>query len=165
MSLERLWAGWRSAYIEGVANVEPSNDTCVFCTLGATTDDDGQVVARGPLTFAVLNLYPYTSGHLMVAPHRHVGDLEALTTDEADAVMAMTRQASAAINAAYHPDGVNVGMNLGRAAGAGVPGHLHVHVVPRWIGDTNFMTSVAEARVLPETLSRSFERLHAAWPT
>ena len=165
MTLERLWAGWRASYIEDVANVEPSNDGCLFCTLGSATGDDGQVVARAPLTFAVLNLYPYTSGHLMVVPHRHVGDLESLTTDEADALMAMTRQATVALKAAYEPDGVNVGMNLGRAAGAGVPGHLHVHVVPRWLGDTNFMTSVAEARVLPEPLSRSFERLRAAWPT
>jgi diadenosine tetraphosphate (Ap4A) HIT family hydrolase len=165
VNLDRLWASWRASYIEDVANVEPSSDGCLFCTLGSATGDNDQVVARAPLTFAVLNLYPYTSGHLMVVPHRHVGDLEALTTDEADALMAMTRQATVALKAAYQPDGVNVGMNLGRAAGAGVPGHLHVHVVPRWLGDTNFMTSVAEARVLPEPLSRSFERLRAAWPT
>jgi ATP adenylyltransferase len=165
VNLDRLWASWRASYIEDVANVEPSSDGCLFCTLGSATGDNDQVVARAPLTFAVLNLYPYTSGHLMVVPHRHVGDLEALTTDEADALMAMTRQATVALKAAYQPDGVNVGMNLGRAAGAGVPGHLHVHVVPRWLGDTNFMTSVAEARVLPEPLSRSFERLRATWPT
>lgn len=166
MSLERLWAGWRSSYIEGVANVDPSPDAgCLFCSLAAIAGDDGQVIARAPLSFAVLNRYPYTSGHLLVVPQRHVGDLEALSTDEANALMAMTRQASVAVKAAYQPDGLNVGLNLGRAAGAGVPGHLHVHVVPRWQGDTNFLTSVAEARVLPEPLSRSFERLHAAWPT
>jgi ATP adenylyltransferase len=165
VTLERLWAGWRASYIEGVANVEPPDDGCLFCTLSESTDDDGQIVARAPLTFAVLNLYPYTSGHLMVVPHRHLGDLESLTTAEADALMAMTRDAAIALNAAYQPDGLNVGMNLGRAAGAGVPGHLHVHVLPRWLGDTNFLTSVAEARVLPEPLSRSFERLRDAWPT
>lgn len=166
MSLDRLWAGWRSSYVDGVANVDPADrDGCVFCALAASTDDDAQVVARGPLTFAVLNLYPYTSGHLMVATNRHVGDLEALSTDEADAVMAMTRDANVALKTAYTPDGINVGMNLGRAAGAGVPGHLHVHLVPRWLGDTNFMTSVAEARVLPESLPQSFDRVHAAWPT
>ncbi len=165
MTLERLWAGWRASYVDGVANVEPSRDGCVFCALAAATGGEGQVVARGPLTFAVLNLYPYTSGHLMVAPNRHVGDLEALTTDEADAVMAMTRDAVVALKAAYTPDGINVGMNLGRAAGAGVPGHLHVHAVPRWTGDTNFMTSVAEIRVLPESLPQTFDRLRAAWPT
>ena len=112
----------------------------------------------------MLNLYPYTSGHLMVAPLRHVGDLEALTTDEAGELMDLTRRATVAVKAAYEPDGVNVGMNLGRAAGAGVPGHLHVHVLPRWVGDTNFMTSVAEARVLPEPLTRTFERLGTSWP-
>ena len=164
MSLDRLWAGWRASYVDGVANVEPSDDGCVFCALAAATSDEGQVVARGPLTLAVLNLYPYTSGHLMVTPNRHVGELEALTTDEADAVMAMTRAATVALKAAYTPDGINVGLNLGRAAGAGVPGHLHVHVLPRWLGDTNFLTSVAEARVLPEPLPRSFDRLRAAWP-
>ena len=165
MSIERLWAGWRAAYVEGVANVEPPPDGCLFCTLPDATGDQDEVLARGPQSFAVLNLYPYTSGHLLVAPNRHVGDLELLNPDEADALMAMTQQATAALKAAYRPDGVNVGMNLGRAAGAGVPGHLHVHVVPRWLGDTNFLTSVAETRVLPEPLSRSFERLRAAWPT
>ncbi len=112
----------------------------------------------------MVNIFPYTSGHLMVMPCRHVGDLSALTDDEAAALMAMTRQATAAVQAAYAPDGINVGINLGRAAGAGVPGHLHVHVVPRWTGDTNFMTSVAETRVMPEPLSQTFERLHGAWP-
>jgi ATP adenylyltransferase len=165
VSVERLWAGWRASYIEGVANAESPDDGCIFCALGSTTGDDSQVIARASLSFAVLNRYPYSSGHLMVAPHRHVGDLESLTTEEANALMAMTRQATVALKIAYQPDGVNVGLNLGRAAGAGVPGHLHVHVVPRWVGDTNFMTSVADTRVLPEPLSRSFERLRAAWPT
>jgi ATP adenylyltransferase len=165
VSVERLWAGWRASYIEGVANAESPDHGCIFCALGSTTGDDGQVIARASLSFAVLNRYPYSSGHLMVAPHRHVGDLESLTIEEANALMAMTRQATVALKTAYQPDGVNVGLNLGRAAGAGVPGHLHVHVVPRWVGDTNFMTSVADTRVLPEPLSRSFERLRAAWPT
>jgi diadenosine tetraphosphate (Ap4A) HIT family hydrolase len=166
VSLERLWAGWRSEYIEGVANVEPSPDGgCLFCTLDTAGGDDSEIVAREPLTYAVLNRYPYTSGHLLVVPRRHVGDLEELSTEEADALMAMTRHATVAVKAAYHPDGLNVGLNLGRVAGAGVPGHLHVHVVPRWQGDTNFITSVAEARVLPEALDRSLERVRAAWPT
>jgi diadenosine tetraphosphate (Ap4A) HIT family hydrolase len=164
MSLGRLWAGWRASYIEEFATVDHADEGCLFCALVAS-GDDGQLLARTPLAFAVLNVYPYTSGHLMVAPVRHVGELEALTTQEASAVMAMAQHATAAVKAAYRPDGVNLGVNLGRAAGAGVPGHLHVHVLPRWIGDTNFMTSVAEARVLPEPLSRSLERLHAAWPT
>ncbi len=166
MTLDRLWAGWRSSYVDGVANVElPDDDECVFCALADDTDDHGQVVARDRLTFAVLNIFPYTSGHLLVMPRRHVGDLTELTDDEAAALMAMTRRATVALQRGYTPDGINVGINLGRAAGAGVPGHLHVHVVPRWGGDTSFMTSVAETRVLPEPLTKTFERLRAAWPT
>jgi diadenosine tetraphosphate (Ap4A) HIT family hydrolase len=165
VTLDRLWAGWRSSYIEEVTAPERPDVGCIFCAIAGGADDDGQVLARDPLTIAMLNLYPYTSGHLLVAPRRHVGDLEALTGDEAAALMDLTRRATVALKAAYQPDGVNVGMNLGHAAGAGIPGHLHVHVLPRWVGDTNFMTSVAEARVLPEPLTRSLERLRAHWPT
>ena len=161
MSLDHLWAGWRSSYLEGIANVEP-DESCLFCSL---READDEVVARAPHAFAILNRYPYTSGHLLVAPTRHTGDLEALIAEEAAALMAMTQHATAAVKAAYRPDGVNVGMNLGRAAGAGIPGHLHVHVLPRWVGDTNFLTSVAEARVLPEPLDVTRERLSAAWPS
>ena len=160
MSLDRLWAGWRSAYIERVTTAEP--DECLFCALAR--GDDSQLLAREPRAFAVLNAYPYTSGHLMVAPVAHEADLDALSDDVAAALMWMTQRATAAVKAAYRPDGVNVGMNLGRAAGAGVPGHLHVHVLPRWVADTNFMTSIAEARVLPEDLATTYERLRAAWP-
>ena len=163
MTLDRLWAGWRSEYIDAVT-AEDRPDGCLFCAVAAGDDDEGGVVAREALTFALLNRYPYTSGHLMVAPRRHVSGLEALTAEEAAALMETTRRATVAVQAAYDPDGLNLGANLGRAAGAGVPGHLHVHVLPRWVGDTNFMTSVAEARVLPEPLDRSLEKLRAAWP-
>ena len=162
MTLERLWAGWRSEYV-GSAGAPDDGGECLFCALAAAPDDEALVVARDDRMFTVLNLFPYTSGHMMVAPLRHEGDLEALEPDDATALMWMTQRATAAVKDAYAPDGVNVGMNLGRAAGAGVPGHLHVHVVPRWIGDTNFMTAVAETRVLPETLDASLERLRAAW--
>jgi ATP adenylyltransferase len=111
-----------------------------------------------------MNLYPYGSGHLLVAPCRHESDLDGLTDDEADALMRALRRAVRAIKAAYGPDGVNVGMNLGAAAGAGVPGHLHAHALPRWRGDTNFMTAVAEVRVLPEDLGTGWAKLRAAWP-
>lgn len=164
MSLERLWAGWRTGYVSDTA-FQPPTDDCVFCRLVEAEDDDAQVLMRDDLVFAVLNIYPYTSGHLMVAPLRHEGFLDQLTDDEANAVTAMTRQAITALRAAYGPEGLNVGMNMGKAGGAGVPGHLHVHVLPRWAGDTNFMTSIAEARVLPEALSRTRERLLDAWPT
>ena len=122
------------------------------------------MLARDDLVFAVLNAYPYTSGHLMIAPVRHTGALSALSRDEASALMFMAQDATVALERAYTPDGVNVGANLGRAAGAGIPGHVHMHALPRWVGDTNFMTVVAEARVLPEPLSTSWEKLKAAWP-
>jgi diadenosine tetraphosphate (Ap4A) HIT family hydrolase len=164
--LDRLWSGWRGEYVTSVAHVDPTTRSdCIFCELAASPSGEGQILARNDLVFALLNLYPYNSGHLMVAPLRHEGALEALTDDEAVALMRMTVEATSAVKAAYRPDGVNVGMNLGRAAGAGIPGHLHVHVLPRWAADTNFMTSVAEARVLPEALSRTYERLRSAWPT
>jgi ATP adenylyltransferase len=165
MTLERLWAGWRSSYIEEVATQRPSDDDCLFCTLLAADEAEALVLARNDLAFAVLNAYPYTSGHLMIAPVRHEGALTGLSRDEATALMVMTQDATAALERAYTPDGVNVGANLGRAAGAGIPGHLHMHALPRWVGDTNFMTALAEVRVLPEPLSMSWEKLKAAWPT
>lgn len=168
MSLERIWAGWRSAYVEGVADDNRSDGDSatgdLFERLAAADADEALVLAREDVVFAVMNAYPYTSGHCMVAPLRRVADLEELTEVELPAVMAMVRDATVAVKAAYRPDGVNIGMNLGSAAGAGVPGHLHVHVLPRWTADTNFMTTVAETRVMPEDLRTSYERLCAAWP-
>jgi ATP adenylyltransferase len=137
----------------------------LFCGLASAPPDEAQVVAVDDRVFAALNAYPYTSGHVMVAPRRHEADLEMLDDADAAALMEMIRRATTAIKAAYRPDGINIGMNLGRAAGAGVPGHLHAHVLPRWVGDTNFMTAVAEARVLPEPLAATLERLRGAWPT
>jgi ATP adenylyltransferase len=163
--LERLWAGWRSSYIEGVvADPTEHPDDCLFCRLAELPDEEALVLERTERTFTVMNAYPYTSGHVMVAPLRHVADLETLDPDDAAAVMHATQRACAALQRSYHPDGLNVGVNVGRAAGAGVPGHVHVHALPRWTGDTNFMTSVAEARVLPESLRDSWEKLRAAWP-
>ncbi|HEY3670641.1 MAG TPA: HIT domain-containing protein [Acidimicrobiia bacterium] len=166
MTLDRLWAGWRTTYIDGVANQPPPEgaDDCLFERLALEPDDESLVLARNEHAFAVMNAYPYTSGHLMVAPLRHESTLAGLSRDEAAAVMELVQDANAAVLAAYTPDGINVGANIGRAAGAGVPGHVHVHVLPRWSGDTNFMTVIAEARVLPEPLTKSFDKLRAAWP-
>ena len=180
MSLDRLWAGWRAEYLEGVAGTPaPQPGECLFCLLsrgapgderagaeaGASASDvERLVLARTEHAFAVMNAYPYTSGHLMVVPHRHVATLAELTREEGAALMAMTQDATAAVDVAYAPEGMNVGVNIGRAGGAGVPGHVHVHVLPRWNGDTNFMTSVAEVRVLPESLRSSYDKLHTAWP-
>ncbi len=176
MSLERLWAGWRTAYVSGATGAEAvpvpdgasGDDTgrCVFCRISASGPPsvDNGVLWAGPEVLVVLNAYPYTSGHLMAVPHRHVGALGELTGTEGAALWDGLRRAVAALEAAYRPEGVNLGANLGRAAGAGIPRHLHLHAVPRWTGDTNFMTAVADTRVLPETLASSWERLRAAWP-
>ncbi len=128
------------------------------------SDDDTYILWRGSTCFAMLNAYPYGSGHLMVLPKRAVADLELLTDDEHLELWAAVRDAVVAVKSAYRPGGVNVGMNLGTAAGAGVPGHLHVHVLPRWTGDTNFITTLAEVRVLPEPLPDTWRKLVAAWP-
>jgi diadenosine tetraphosphate (Ap4A) HIT family hydrolase len=162
--LDRLWAAWRGEYVAGAdaANAEG----CVFCALLASdlADSETHIVWRGSQCFAVLNAFPYTSGHLLVMPQRHVSELEALTLEETAELWAAVTTAVVAIKAAYGPDGVNLGANVGRAAGAGIPAHFHVHALPRWTGDTNFMTSVAEARVMPEALSTSWDKLTAAWP-
>jgi ATP adenylyltransferase len=164
--LERLWAGWRSAYVGAAGGGVPEGDGSLFTRLLASglPDDETYIVWRGGTVFAILNLYPYTSGHVMVMPYREVADLDALSVDEAAELWSAVTDAVRAVKTAYRPEGVNVGINLGSAAGAGVPGHLHVHVVPRWPADSNFMTSVAEARVLPEPLADSWAKLRAAWP-
>jgi diadenosine tetraphosphate (Ap4A) HIT family hydrolase len=168
VALEQLWAGWRNSYVREATETERRGDdgSCVFCAIaqsGPPSPDNG-VVWRGELAYAVLNAYPYASGHLLVLPLRHLSELDELTPVESDALWATTRAAAAAITTAYAPDGINIGANLGRAAGAGIPRHLHLHVLPRWSGDTNFMTSVAGVRVIPDTLASAWESLHPAWP-
>ncbi len=190
MNFDQLWAGWRSEYVssvpsagavgavpfdEGMATGDPTSDEahplddperCVFCRLsasGAPSVENG-VLWRGELTFAVLNAYPYASGHLMVMPSRHVRSMAEMSNDEGAELWSALRSGVTALERAYSPEGVNFGANLGRAAGAGIPRHLHLHVVPRWVGDTNFMTSVAGVRVLPETLADSWSRLSTVWP-
>ena len=169
MTLERLWAGWRLEYIEAAGDdddVAGESAGCVFCRI-LTSDDPPEstlVLWRDEACAVVLNAYPYTSGHLMVMPLRHVAELESLHEEEGAAIWAALTDAVTALKSAYPLDGLNVGANLGRAAGAGVPGHFHLHALPRWNGDTNFMTTVAEARVVPEALPLSYRRLREAWP-
>ena len=166
MVLDRLWAGWRGEYVAGTA--DPPGEGCVLCRIlaGSPEDDEERgVVWRGERCAVVLNAYPYTSGHLMVMPLRQLADLEDLDDDEAAELWAAVTTAVGAVRSAYQPDGLNVGINLGQAAGAGLPGHLHVHVLPRWAGDTNFTTSVAGVRVIPEALPRTWEKLRTAWPS
>src|ERR1019366_8948728 len=153
--MDRLWAPWRHAYVTSASG---ETNACIFCNPSEPGRDE-LILARGRVSFVILNLYPYNSGHLMVVPNRHVPTLAATTGDEQAELMRFTRHAEMALTEAYTPQGMNIGVNLGRPAGAGVLDHLHVHVVPRWNGDTNFMTVVGDVRVLPEDLATSARRL------
>ncbi|MFI5183351.1 MAG: HIT family protein [Vicinamibacteria bacterium] len=147
---------WRNAYVTQAAK----DASCVLCRAGeSAAASDSLVVHEASLNFVVLNLYPYNAGHVMVAPRRHVGSLGEATAEELAEMMSLTRRLEAVLGEVYRPDGVNIGMNLGRSAGAGVLGHIHLHVVPRWSGDTNFMTVVGETRVIPEDPVEACRRL------
>jgi len=157
--LRRLWAPWRMAWI-GAAKTPAG---CVFCNARDNRDDRKDLVLeRGEHAFLILNAFPYASGHLMAATARHGGGLREATAAEMAEVMALVQVGMRALSRAYRPDGFNVGVNEGRVAGAGVLDHLHVHVVPRWNGDTNFMPVLGEVRVLPEALDVTYDRLSAA---
>lgn len=165
MTLDRIWNGWRARYVNESGGRVPGEEGSLFTEILRSGLDDEQthIIHRGPLVFVILNAFPYTSGHLMVLPYREISNLEDLTVDEATELWATVTDAVVAVKAAYRPGGVNVGINLGRAAGGSISEHLHVHVVPRWSGDGNFMTSVAEARTLPEPLSHSAAKLRGVW--
>jgi ATP adenylyltransferase len=170
VSLDHLWAAWRSAYIERVVTdssiLAPDAQGSLFERIleSGQPDADTFIVRRGDHCFVILNAFPYTSGHVLVLPNRAVPELEGLDDEVHAELWRLVRESVVALKAAYRCEGVNVGMNLGKAGGAGVPDHLHVHVLPRWEGDTNFMTSVAETRVMPESLGQSWAKLRAAWP-
>ena len=153
--MDRLWAPWRLSYV--TASSAPATD-CIFCNACISPDAE-LILLRGTLCFVVLNLYPYNNGHLMVVPNRHLAALEALTPEEQVELMQLTRLSEMALGEAYSPHGINVGINLGKAAGAGIENHLHIHLVPRWSGDTSFMTAVGNTRVLPEDLPATVARL------
>jgi ATP adenylyltransferase len=156
---EQLWAPWRLAYVQAAGE----DDGCVFCAeAGDGLGDASLLVTRGPHAFALLNKFPYASGHLMVAPIRHVAELADLDAAEVADVHALTTRAIDALRAVYRPDAFNVGWNLGAVAGGSISGHLHEHVVPRWAGDTNFMPVLADVKVMPEHLLETRERLRAA---
>ena len=158
--MDTLWAGWRREYVK-VAD-ERAAEGCLFCVLPNERDEDALIVEHGALAYTVLNRYPYTTGHLMVTPIRHVAGLTGLTTPERVEVWSLLERAIAACEAVLRPQGFNWGANMGRVAGAGIPDHLHIHLVPRWSADTNFMTAVGDARVLPEDLSQTWANLWAA---
>lgn len=163
----RLWTPHRMAYIkgEGKPTGAAADEGCPFCRLPGLPDAEGLIVARGEHAFAVLNLYPYNGGHLMVCPYRHVADYPELTAGETAEVAELTKQAMLALREASAAQAFNIGMNQGGVAGAGIAAHLHQHVVPRWGGDTNFMPIVGHTRVLPQLLHDTREMVAAAWPS
>ena len=159
MPSERIWAPDRMRYVKHADD----NEECIFCTKPAAGDDEAALIAhRGEHCFAMLNLYPYTNGHVMVAPFEHCARLQDLTGETMAEMMDLVQRAMRAIEACYTPKGFNVGINQGRAAGAGVEHHIHMHVVPRWDGDTNFMPVIADAKVMPQSLEDSYAILKEA---
>lgn len=163
----RLWTPHRMAYIkgEGRPTGPGADDDCPFCRAPGLSDAEGLLVARGEHTYAVLNLYPYNSGHLLVCPYRHVSEYTSLTGEETAELAELTQGGIRALTDAYGPHGFNVGMNLGTVAGAGIAAHLHQHIVPRWGGDTNFMPVIGHTKVLPEMLRQTREKLAEHWPS
>jgi len=158
--MDYVWSPWRYQYMEQ-AKAEKQPD-CFFCDAVARKDDsETLVVHRGAKSFIILNRYPYTSGHVMIVPYAHAAELQLCESGVLDEMMRLAQRVEKALKAAYSPDGINLGMNLGRAAGAGVEGHLHLHVLPRWFGDTNFMTVTGETRVHPEDLQTTYKKLTA----
>ena len=157
--MDRLWSPWRAKYI--ASGVDAQSDTCVFCDIGNDKANDAAnyVVFRGALNFVVLNLFPYITGHLLIVPYAHLGEFDSAPKDVTDEMMDLAKRSQTALRDVYKPAAYNVGMNLGAAAGAGIVDHIHVHVLPRWSGDTNFMTTVAATRVLPESLEDTYAKL------
>ncbi len=162
--MERLYAPWRMAYVDQPDAKRPGATGCVFCDKAAENDDDANlIVHRGTHCFVLLNLFPYNNGHLMVAPYQHTAELNALDDAATLELLSLAKRAQAALGQAFHPEGYNLGMNLGRVAGAGIADHLHLHIVPRWNGDTNFMPVLADVKVLPDSLENSCRKIREAW--
>lgn len=163
-AFQRLWTPHRMVYIGGAGKPESDGEQhCPFCVLRARSDEDALIVGRGELVYAVLNLYPYNPGHLMVVPNRHIADYTELTDDEAAEMSLLVKQSMSALRAAANPAGFNIGINQGAVGGAGIAAHLHQHIVPRWGGDMNFMPIVGQTRVLPQLLADTRNLIAGAW--
>jgi ATP adenylyltransferase len=156
--MDQLWTPWRYAYVTGAEKAT----TCIFCEAPKQTDELARIVHRAKFCYVILNTYPYTNGHVMIVPYAHLDELQKLPTDAAQEMMALTQRMEAVLRPLYHPDGINLGMNIGKAAGAGVAGHIHMHILPRWVADANFASVIGETRVLPETLQITWQRIHGA---
>ena len=154
--MDYLWTPWRYAYVSTTEKAAG----CVFCDAVKENDDaKSRIVLRGVNCFVILNTFPYTPGHVMVVPYAHLDDLQKLPTATANEMMALSQRMETVLRELYHPDGINLGMNIGKAAGAGIAGHIHMHVLPRWVADANFVSVVGETRVLPETLDVTWRRM------
>jgi ATP adenylyltransferase len=161
--MDYLWTPWRYAYITAASKKEGnSEDGCIFCELPKLPDAEAKIVHRGQHCYTILNSFPYTSGHVMIVPFAHLDELQKLPESAAREMMGLSQRMETVLRQVYSPDGINVGMNIGRAAGAGVAAHIHMHVLPRWVGDTNFMTVTGESRVLPEALEETYRRITRA---
>jgi ATP adenylyltransferase len=158
--MNHLWTPWRMAYIRGE---KKPVEGCVFCNLAASEDDYHQIIARSEHVFVTLNIYPYNNGHVMVVPYEHVSSQENLSPEALTDLMLTANRAMGALRELYHPAAFNLGANIGSAAGAGIAEHYHLHIVPRWPGDSNFMTVVSETRVIPDTLENTFQELTEVW--
>lgn len=160
--MDLLWSPWRYSYIKsGEQETHTQTSSCVFCSIleSPASDEEKYILHRAGHNFVILNIYPYISGHLMIVPFAHIAELDELPKEASDELMDLTKKCQSALRKAYEPHGLNVGMNLGKAAGAGVAGHLHMHILPRWVGDGNFMTSIGETRTIPEDLRTTYEKL------
>lgn len=158
--MDHLYTPWRMAYLRGERT---PNSGCVFCEAPEQSDEEALIVARGQRVYAILNAFPYNSGHLMIIPYAHVGSLEALVPDALAELMTFTQRAIAALRKLYAPSGFNIGANIGSAAGAGIAEHFHLHIVPRWNGDANFITTIGDTRVLPDLLANTHRQLRQTW--
>jgi ATP adenylyltransferase len=173
--IERLWSAWRASYVASVGDERPptsSGDASAVPASGTVftqilrsglSDDETHIIHRGATCFVIANLFPYSSGHVLIVPYREVADLDHLTADETTDLWATVTDAAGALRTAYRPDGMNIGLNLGRPAGGSIPDHLHVHVVPRWTGDSNFMSAIGATQTLPESLDVTTGKVRAAW--
>jgi ATP adenylyltransferase len=156
--MDYLWTPWRYAYVTGADQA----NGCIFCNAPKESDQKALIVHRGIQCYVILNTYPYTNGHVMIVPYAHLDELQKLPADTAQEMMSLSQRLEGVLRSLYRPDGINLGMNLGKAAGAGVAGHIHMHILPRWVADANFVSVIGETRVLPEALEVTWERIRQA---
>ena len=160
--MDVLWSPWRYDYIKGGSETAPEGSGgCVFCDIlnNPASDEEKFILKRAGFNFVILNIYPYVSGHIMIVPYEHIADLDKASKETSDEMMDLTKRCQTVLRDVYRPDGINLGMNLGKAAGAGVAGHFHMHILPRWYGDANFMTSIGQTRTIPESLHDTYAKL------